>query len=72
MISQVIKECTEEGWFISNICDYHINQVCYQCNDLMLERTVDYNKWKFKKGNNPKIVNFVKNYNNAVLDDILS
>ena len=27
---------------------------------------------KFKKGNNPKIVNFVKNYNNAVLDDILS
>lgn len=71
MISQVIRECMQEGWFVSHICEFHINQVCYQCNGLMLERTVDYNKWKFKKGNNPKIVNFVKNYNNAVLDDIL-
>ena len=71
MISQVIKECIEEGWFISKICEDHSNQLCYRCNETVLKRTADYNIWKFKKGNNPKIVNFVKNYNNAVLDDIL-
>lgn len=71
-ISSVIKECLEEGWFISKICEDHSNQLCYQCNDLMLQRTADYNIWKFKKGNNPKIVNFVKHYNNAVLDDYAS
>ena len=71
-ISSIIKECMEAGWFISKICEDHSNQLCYRCPDLMVQRTADYNIWKFKKGNNPKIVNFVKNYNNAVLDDILS
>ena len=72
MISSIIKECMEEGWFISKICEDKASQLCYQSNDLMLERTAYYNDWKFKSGDNRKIVNFVKNYNNFVLDDILS
>ena len=72
MISSVIKECLEEGWFISKICEDKASQLCYKCNDTMLQRTADYNIWKFRKGNNPKIVSFVKNYNNVVLDNILS
>ena len=71
MISSVIKECLEEGWFISKIREDKASQLCYRCNDLMLQRTADYNIWKFKKGNNSKIINFVKNYNNSVLDDII-
>jgi len=72
MISQVIKECLEEGWFISKIRNDKASQLCYKSNDFMIQRTADYNMWKFKSGDNRKIVNFVKNYNNSVLDDILS
>lgn len=72
MISQVIKECMEEGWFISKICEDKVSQLCYRSNDLMLQRTADYNMWKFKSGDNQKIRNFVKNYNNSLLDDYTS
>tara|TARA_B100000003_G_scaffold79651_2_gene71559 strand:- start:1124 stop:1771 length:648 start_codon:yes stop_codon:yes gene_type:complete len=71
-ISSIIKECLEESWFISKICeDNFSNQLCYQCNDTMLQRTADYNIWKFKTGNNPKIVNFVKHYNNSIFNQLL-
>lgn len=71
-ISQVVKECIEETWFVSKICkDHHQNQLCYKVGDQMLHGTFRYTNWKFRKGNNSKMVRFVKNHNNHILDELM-
>tara|TARA_B100001057_G_C22358908_1_gene760049 strand:- start:220 stop:663 length:444 start_codon:yes stop_codon:yes gene_type:complete len=71
MISMIIKEGIEEGWFVSKICEDHQNQLCYQASNYMIKKNKEYNIWKFQKGNNKKMVRFVKNYHNEILDGLL-
>ena len=70
LISKIFKECIEEGWFISKICYDHQQQKCYKVSNELIERSVNYNYWKYLNANNSKFIKFVKNYNNFLLNTI--